>query len=466
MVDLSTLQVSFPSAHTSQAHTTTYSPQTLSTVAEPYFVQNCRVVNADVLEWGISGDVDPRPCFFLGMEVMDNLPHDKIAWATPTPSFSPQTNDQADPNRFPDDSALPNRPGKSTDNGHRDTALGSSPHRSQGRPSEEVKGIKYKRREAIEQANGTGSKELCEAVVVRRKGGDYREAFRPLRDPVIRELLRIFPDLEKMVKPRQQLPSSFSSKVSTGSFSSVTSTVLEAVRDIFGRLDSGNNSLQPEFQAAFVPTGMLKMFRALRTKLPRHRLIIADFDSFPADASSTAAPSMPFPTRGSVNVSSDGSVGREQGTGDATRAGSGGDVMVETTMYASGGGDAGEELLAFQAPIVSSRDPASGIVRDHNAYTVPLGSADIFFPTCFQRLSRLHAEVCGEGGSGGASGRGGMKEPRRRPGMVMKQGAFLKEYGDAAATRTLTGYNPMVEDFVNASVFLSGMAVDDTHSKE
>lgn len=423
------------------------------------------MVNADVLEWGISGDVDSRPCFFLGMEVMDNLPHDKIAWANPAYSFSPQTNHQADPDGFSQDSAFPNRLDKSTHVGYHDTAIGSSPRHSQGRQRDELVGVKFERKEVVERASGDGGKELCEAVVVKRKGGGYREAFRPLRDPVIRELLEIFPDLEKMVEPRQQ-SSSFSSEVPTSSFSSVTSSALGAVRDIFGRVDGGNNNLQPEFQAAFVPTGMLKMFHALRRKLPRHRLIIADFDAFPAAASSTAASSMPFSTRGSVNVSLDRSISRGQGTGEATGAGSGFDAMAETTMNASGGGDDGEELLAFQAPIVSSRDPVSGIVEDHDAYTVPLGSADIFFPTCFQRLSRLHAEVCGDGCSVGAGGRGGVKGLRRRPGTVMKQGAFLNEYGDVAATRTLTGYNPMVEDFVNASVFLSGIVVDDTHAQE
>ncbi|CAM9758066.1 unnamed protein product, partial [Hapterophycus canaliculatus] len=303
--------------------------------------QNCHVVNSNVLEWGMSGEVDSRPCFFLGMELLDNLPHDKIAWVAP--SFPENVEDEKE--------------------------------------------------------------QLCEAVVVENPGGGYREAFRPLRDPVIRELLTICPELARMVRNRKELESE---KASTGAFR-------EAFAQFFG---SNGGGLKPEHSAAFVPTGSLRLMQALGERLPRHRAILADFDSF------------------------DGSMGTP-GAGEAESVGAAARLAAQND----------ESLTAFQAPIVSSREAATGSVTDYATYMVPLGSADIFFPTCFKRLARLHSAVC-------SSGRGGHGDVvRRGRGTVVKQGEFLREFADLHATRTFSGFNPLVDDFRNSSVFLSGAVV-------
>ena len=299
----------------------------------------------------MSGDVDPRPCFFLGMELLDNLPHDKIAWATPSVL-------RGDGNLHP----------QSRENG--------------------------------------GTEQLCEAVVVETPTG-FQEAFRPLRDPVIRELLAFFPDIATMVKTQ-----SGSSSSDAGAVEAVSSSFLGgSLAGLFG-----GGALRPEHRAAFVPTGSLRLVQALRKRLPRHRAILADFDSF------------------------------EEST-------EGFDSRI--AMEGGGGGERGddESLMAFQAPIVSSRDPATGNVTDHATYMTPLGSADIFFPTCFDRLARLHAAVCRGGGNcrGGEAG-----EVRRGKGLVVKQAEFLKEFADLRATRTFSGFNPLVDDFRNSSMFLSG----------
>lgn len=314
-----------------------------------YLVQNCRVVNANVLEWGMSGEVDPRPCFFMGMELLDNLPHDKIAWVAPS---------------FPEG----------------------------GRDEKE---------------------QLCEAVVMETPDGGFREVFRSLRDPVIRELLTICPELPRMVRNRKE---SESEEGSTSSFR-------KAFAQFFG--SGGSGGLEPEHCAAFVPTGSLRLVQVLRERLPRHRAILADFDSF------------------------DGSMGTpgggDAGVGGAAGAGAGGAARPAEKND--------ESLTAFQAPIVSSREAANGNVTDHATYMVPLGSADIFFPTCFQRLARLHSAVCSSGGGGGGDG------IRRGRGMVVKQGEFLREFADLHATRTFSGFNPLVDDFRNSSVFLSGAVI-------
>lgn len=302
----------------------------------------------------MSGEVDPRPCVFFGMELLDNLPHDKIAWVAPS---SPEIV-----------------------GGSRSTVL----------PSTEV-----------------GTEQLCEAVVVQSPDGSFREAFRPLRDPVIRELLTICPELAALVRNRGE-PSP-DAKSESRSESSLLASLFggKKLPSLFG----AGGPLRPEHCAAFVPTGSLRLVQALRERLPRHRAILADFDSFAGSA----------------------------GTAEGPAAND-------------------ESLTAFQAPIVSSRNPATGSVTDHATYMVPLGSADIFFPTCFERLSRLHAAVCHGNGSSRVGGGGGGDGDvvRRGRGLVVKQGEFLREFADLHATRTFSGFNPLVDDFRNSSVFLSG----------
>lgn len=296
----------------------------------------------------MSGEVDPRPCFFLGMELLDNLPHDKIAWAAPSVLRA-------------DGDVLPQSP------------------------------------------ESGGTEQLCEAVVVETTHG-FREAFRPLRDPVIRELLAFCPDIVTMVKSR-------GGSSSFGAADETSSNFLgRSLATLFG-----GGTLRPEHHAAFVPTGSLRLVQALRKRLPRHRAILADFDSFSE----------------STEMRAEGCDGKMAARGEGRERGN------------------DESLMAFQAPIVSSRDPVTGSVTDHSTYMAPLGSADIFFPTCFDQLSRLHAAVCRGGwGSGG--------EVRRGKGLVVKQGEFLKEFADLRVTRTFSGFNPLVDDFRNSSVFLSG----------
>lgn len=81
----------------------------------------------------------------------------------------------------------------------------------------------------------------------------------------------------------------------------------------------------------------------------------------------------------------------------------------------------------------------SGTTKDFGSYLVPRGAADVFFPSDFGMLARLYA-VAGKGGTRSIS--------------VQKSPDFLEKYADLAATRTITGYNPMVDDFQNTSVLI------------
>lgn len=342
----------------------------------------------------MSGEVDSRPCFFIGMELLDNLPHDKIAWVVPT--YSEEHGES----------------GATT----RSKASSSSPEEGKRNLTE---------------------LQLCEAVVVKSPDdGGFREVFRPLRDPLIRELLAICPELATAVKNRKE-PSNFSSGAAE-SKSESPSFLGRTFAELFGAvggLVGGGALLRPEHCAAFVPTGSLRLVQALRKRLPRHRAILADFDSFA------------------------GSAGAGRGGADASDPGAGKPGRSDEAAAVAATTEANDEsLTAFQAPIVSSRNPATGGVTDHATYMVPLGSADIFFPTCFERLSRLHATVCKNAGGTGGSNSGG-EVVRRGRGLVVKQGEFLREFADLRATRTFSGFNPLVDDFRNSSVFFSGAVV-------
>lgn len=274
------------------------------------------------MEWGNSGRVDPRPCFFMGLELLDNLPHDKVAWIHPTCGL-----------------------GAMAASSREDTAV-------------------------------VGDQQLCETLVTSTSSGEYAEVFRPVQDRTISDLLDICPDIVEAVQTKVELPAE------TG------------MRASFNRFMARFNP--PPYRAAFIPTGLLLLLRALRKRIPQHRAILADFDHLPR-----------------------------------SKAHRSGDLCPTSSLW------------AHHAPLVSSRDPSTGAVKDHGTYLVPFGSADIFFPTRFSRLLRLHAAICTGGNRG----------------LAMKQASFLKLHADINATRTTSGYNPLLQDYLNASVFLSAAAV-------
>ena len=91
------------------------------------------------------------------------------------------------------------------------------------------------------------------------------------------------------------------------------------------------------------------------------------------------------------------------------------------------------ELQAQNAPLVA------GATTDHPTYLVPRGEADLLFPVHFPHIKALHRHVYGA--AVGAE--------------VVKSEEFVRQYADVAATKTMSGYNPMVSDYSNTSFLLS-----------
>lgn len=129
----------------------------------------------------------------------------------------------------------------------------------------------------------------------------------------------------------------------------------------------------------WLPTATLRFFEVLREHLPRARLLLADFDELPST------------------------------------------------------------VPGLYGPIVQRRDRKGGY-EEFNSYMVQMGSCDIFFPTDFELLKRMHGEVLGIHSQ------------------VIKSSEFIAKYANVTLSRTKTGYNPMLEDYANTSFLVGGGA--------
>ncbi|DAZ92553.1 TPA: hypothetical protein N0F65_012783 [Lagenidium giganteum] len=187
----------------------------------------------------------------------------------------------------------------------------------------------------------------------------------------------------------------FGSNLPLGVQYRVNTAFAKRVRQLFGQDD-------PVLDAAFVPTGAMQLLNTLQASFPSHHLIAADFDALPApnlDKKSTIK-ALHHP--------------------------------LSTTATSSG------SLCAGNAPLVASK--TTGVTQDHDTYLVQGGIADIFFATDFARLKKAYCEKLGRA-SGEVS--------------VVKSSTFLQEFADITKTKTLTGYNPLVQDYSNTSFILS-----------
>ncbi|KAF1315951.1 putative s-adenosyl-l-methionine-dependent methyltransferase mida, partial [Globisporangium splendens] len=159
---------------------------------------------------------------------------------------------------------------------------------------------------------------------------------------------------------------------------------------------------EKELHSAFIPTGAMQLLNTLRASFPRHHMIAADFDSLPAPNLDPKSPIKALHHPLSMTATSTGT------------------------------------LCAANAPLVASK--TSGMTEDHDTYLVEGGVADIFFATDFAKLKKAYCTTL-----------------TRKPDevSVVKSGAFLKEFADLNRTKTITGYNPLLEDYSNTSFLLS-----------
>ncbi|KAF4137322.1 putative S-adenosyl-L-methionine-dependent methyltransferase [Phytophthora infestans] len=158
----------------------------------------------------------------------------------------------------------------------------------------------------------------------------------------------------------------------------------------------------PALSSAFIPTGAMQLLNTLRTAFPKHHLIAADFDSLPAPNLDENSPVKAI------------------------------EHPLSSTATSSGA------LFAGNAPLVASK--LTGETKDHDTYLVQGGIADIFFATDFSRLKKAYCSAL---------------ERQTDEVSVVKSSDFLKEFADVQKTKTITRYNPLLEDYSNTSFILS-----------
>ncbi|CAI5713579.1 unnamed protein product [Peronospora effusa] len=162
------------------------------------------------------------------------------------------------------------------------------------------------------------------------------------------------------------------------------------------------NKDDPVLNSAFIPTGAMQLLNTLRTAFPKHHLIAADFDSLPGPNLDDKSPIKAI----------------EHG--------------LSPTATSSG------TLFAGNAPLVASK--VTNVTKDHDTYLVQGGIADIFFATDFNRLKKAYCSTL-------------QRQPHEVS--VIKSSEFMKEFADVQKTKTITRYNPMLEDYSNTSFILS-----------
>lgn len=165
-----------------------------------------------------------------------------------------------------------------------------------------------------------------------------------------------------------------------------------------------------------------RLLDTLHKFAPRHRLLLADFDDLPgAQRTGTHSERVLF-----VCAAPAGGIGTKAAPSPGCLS------------------CAGVQIQGRLAPLVASQ-VGDGVTRDHATFLLPRGEADIFFPTDFRLLSKLDALAAGGAGS----------ERRRAPGRVVSNREMMGRYAEAEWARTLSGFNPLLDDFTNTRVFLT-----------
>lgn len=174
----------------------------------------------NVLSYRMEGE----PCFVVAMEVLDNLPHDKVIYSTEKTSagntFSSSTRDEGNGGRWLEASVA-------------------------------------------ESFGNTGDKSNSPASL-------YKEIYTPVNDPLIHRCLQTWLEREATTRNEHEL-------------SSFLKSIFQKIIDVVA-VDGGVGTSRRHgigSSAIFLPTGALRLFDTLHKVRPNHRLLAADFDFLP-----------------------------------------------------------------------------------------------------------------------------------------------------------------------------------------
>lgn len=311
-------------------------------LSEAHSTDRFEVINEDFLEWTPSSEISESTGFLVALEVLDNLPHDKLVR-------------RVDEQRVESES------------------------------------------DWAEWTDAT-EKEWTETWVVPGVMNEPIEKQRPLQDSIAIRTARWFltPNIESTVNTTTSGGGGILGYFRRKRQARASIKVL-AERTTF-------EENQTSERAVFVPSGSTSLLDKLVQSLPGHRLIASDFSALPA-------PDLPESMEGTYNQKWD-IRGKAPGLLEGCR----------------------------NIPLVSRRSE-DGKSKDFDTYLVPTGSCDIFFQTDFGAFKKAHNEIVGRDAE--------VRTPRD----------FLSEYAEFRNTRTLTGYNPMLEDFSNTRFIIGASSL-------
>ncbi len=106
------------------------------------------------------------------------------------------------------------------------------------------------------------------------------------------------------------------------------------------------------------------------------------------------------------------------------------------------------QVAGWNAPLIANT--VGAVARDFATYLVPVGAADIFFPTNFDALASLYRAQMVQDGE-----RSGKATSERVRAGARACADFFKDFADLDVTTTLSGYNPLIEDFRNTKVLIA-----------
>ena len=200
------------------------------------------------------------------------------------------------------------------------------------------------------------------------------------------------------------------------------------------RLLAAATGEQLEPVAVWLPTRALALADALHGALPRrHTLVASDFDALPG-----------------VQVEGHGApiVSGRRGWGEEE------EEEEEEEEQEDGEDERGDDEARRRARLRRQL-----VVRDHAGVLVPWGTADIFFPTDFDALTALYVDAAARAAAGEkeeeeGGGKGSDARPPRPACQHMPTADFMAAFAESKRTRTLSGYNPLLQDFRNTRFFV------------
>jgi phospholipid N-methyltransferase len=246
------------------------------------------------------------------------------------------------------------------------------------------------------------------------KYGDqlYQEVLMACKDPYILRHLSYTGIIDGMQQKMTALQNGFNYYQGMTDLRKQPNILFRAFNRITSNMKNATpSSLGTGESIIYIPTVRLMMLDVIKKYFSHHRLILADFDFLPTEEPGVVnAPCVQKKFRTVIP-----SLHPKQLIN-----------MLGKKMTGQAMSDIDQGQVDYKS-------------QSYHTYLVPKGSCDIFFATNFGELQTIYDRV--NGGSRGS--------------VILKSKTFMEKWAQLSKTQTLSGYNPLLQDYGNFSFFLS-----------